>query len=331
MTNSSNSIPGNTGHGGNIHLLSRKQSGSQPILDFSANINPLGPPSWLRRTISRNLADIVHYPDPDCHGFIQAIVRKYNVQANMVVPANGTTEILYQLPSVLSCTRAVIPVPSYIDYQKVMELNDIDVFQFPLSEENNFQLDVIALSEMLMDGDVVILGSPNNPTATVIDSKIICDLAQKHPNIWFIIDEAFLEFIENGQSVAGAAGNIITLHSLTKFYAIPGLRLGFGIFPENLAARLKKILPPWSVNSLAQAVGSQLFDDFTYRDTSLKTLKTLREKFYSCLSSLAKIHVFPSSANYFLIKIIQGPVADELFTILLEENIAIRVCSNYRP
>ncbi len=247
----------------------------------------------------------------------------------MIVPANGTTELLYQLPSILSCTRAVIPVPSYIDYQKVMELHNIDVFQFPLSMDNNFQLDAMALSGIIKDGDLVILGSPNNPTASVIDSETICDLAKRHRNTWFIIDEAFLEFIENGKSVAGTEKNIITLHSLTKFYAIPGLRLGFGIFPEQIAAQLIKTMPPWSVNSLAQAVGSRLFDDRGYRQTTLQTLKTLRDKLYSRLSSIKKLHVFPSSANYFLIKILHGPKASELFNELLDKNLAIRVCSNY--
>jgi cobyric acid synthase CobQ/L-threonine-O-3-phosphate decarboxylase len=330
MTNSVNSIPGNTGHGGNIHLLSRNLSGSQSILDFSANINPIGPPSWLRRIISRNLSDIVHYPDPDCHAFIQAIIKRYKVNANMIVPANGTTELLYQLPTVLSCSRAIIPVPSYIDYQKVMELHDIEVVQFPLLEENNFQLDANALSEILTEGDAVMLGSPNNPTATVIDSSIIIDLALKHRKTWFIVDEAFLEFIENCTSVAGAAENIITLHSLTKFYAIPGLRLGFGIFPEHVAAHLIHIMPPWSVNSLAQSVGSRVFDDVVYRETTLQTLKTLRENFFASLNTVEQIKVFPSSANYFLIKIKNDHDANELYSYLLNQNIAIRVCSNYQ-
>ena len=330
MKNSMDSIPGNTGHGGNIHLLSRKISTARPILDFSANINPLGPPSWLRRVISRSLADIVHYPDPDSYEFVRAIAQKYQVRPNLVIPANGTTELLYQLPAILPCKRAVIPVPSYIDYQKIMELNGKEVVLFPLSADDNFQLDAIKLSQIITDGDMIVLGSPNNPTATLIDSATICDLARRFPTALFIVDEAFLEFIENGISVAGAAANIITLHSLTKFYAIPGLRLGFGIFPEHIAEKLKKTLPPWSVNTFAQAIGSRLFSDSEYRDKSLATVKTLRQKLLSDLSSITAIKVFPSSANYFLIKINNDLSADKLFVKLLEHNIAIRVCSNYQ-
>ncbi|MDJ0624661.1 MAG: cobyric acid synthase [Desulfocapsaceae bacterium] len=324
------SLSASRGHGGNIHLLARKKDGSDPILDFSANINPLGPPAWVRRVISRNLSTISHYPDPQCHEFVHEIAQKYAVSADQVIPANGTTEILYQLPAVLSCKRAVIPVPSYIDYEKVMELHNVEIVHFQLFAENNFEVDVSGIANILQAGDVFILGSPNNPTGVTVNSEDILDLAKANPESWFVVDEAFLGFVENGLSVAGAAANIITLHSLTKFYAIPGLRLGFGVFPTEIAARLRKILPPWSVNSLAQAVGSRLFADDTYYTKTRQYVTDLQQHLHSRLSAIPGLTIFPSATNYFLIKINGKLTSEELFDKLLCHHIAIRICTNYQ-
>ena len=323
------SLSASRGHGGNIHLLERAKDGLRPILDFSANINPLGPPAWVRRVISRNLASISHYPDPECYAFVHEIAKQYNINGNCVVPANGTTEILYQLPAVLSCKRAIIPVPSYIDYQKVMELHNVEIVPVPLLAEKNFRLDSKAIVDILQPGDLLILGSPNNPTGAVVDRDEIIKLAKKVPQAWIVVDEAFLDFVEDSGTVATAAANIITLHSLTKFYAIPGLRLGFAIFPEDISVKFRKILPPWSVNSLAQVVGSRLFSDVSYRETTHKEVALLREHLFSQLSAIPGLTVFPSVANYFLVRIDSKLSAEQLHTRLLDHGIAIRVCTNY--
>jgi cobyric acid synthase CobQ/L-threonine-O-3-phosphate decarboxylase len=318
-----------SGHGGNIHLLSRQASKQSPIIDFSANINPLGPPAWLRPTISRELSGIMHYPDPDCYDFINAAAEFLEIPGDTIVAANGTTELLYALPGVLQCARAVIPVPSYIDYQKVMEMNGVEVIRFPLSPEDNFRLDIGVLADIILDNDIVIIGSPNNPTAAVVEHSSIVELAGKFPNAWFLIDEAFLDFVEQGRSVAGLCGNIITLNSLTKFYAIPGLRLGFGTFPAVVAEKIRHRLPPWTVNTLAQAIGVKLFADVRYKKESLHYLHTVRTGLLHKLSALQGITVFPSEVNYFLLRIDTQSNAHALAEHLLQHNIAVRVCDNY--
>lgn len=321
------------GHGGNIHMLARNSTSRDTLMDFSANINPLGPPAWLRNVISRAVSDVVHYPDPECYEFVQAVGARYNVAPQTIVAANGTTELLYQLPRILHCKRAIIPVPSYIDYRKVMDLEGIEVVEFPLVPDNNFTLDCKALEGMLHDDDVVILGSPNNPTGNLVNSSTLSALAATFPHTTFVIDEAFLDFVLEGQSVAGTAENIITLHSLTKFYAIPGIRLGFGIFPRSLADALKRILPPWSVNTIAQNVGARLFGDEDYFEKTRSTVNQLRRQQFERLRCIDALDVFPSSANYHLIRITTALKADELCKRLLQRergpNIAIRVCGNY--
>ncbi len=319
---------GTSGHGGNIHLLARSGAAGE-IVDFSANINPLGPPEWLRRTISRQISQLVHYPDPDCFDLTTAIALHHQLDADRIIAANGTTELLYALPRIMGCLRAVIAVPSYIDYQKVMEIQGIETVLFPLKAEDGFRLDPEALSEVIRDGDAVMLATPNNPTGVAIAAETITNLAAAHPRSWFIVDEAFLDFVEEGTTVAGCRPNVITLNSLTKFYAIPGLRLGYGTFPPEIAARLRQILPPWTVNTVAQAVGARLFRDEDYRKRTLALTEKLRHELLAELATFAQLQVYPSRANYFLVRLVKTLTAPDLAARLLSQSIAIRVCSNY--
>ena len=317
-------------HGGNVHRLARLQhAGGRKILDFSANINPMGPPEWLRATISRAIEDLVHYPDPESYDLVRAIASQYHVPAECIIPANGTTELLYHLPKILQRRRAIIPMPSYVDYAKVMHLAGITVEPFLLSPDRDFDFDPRDLSSLLTGEEIVVIGSPNNPTGRLVDPDSIAKLAAGSPVTIFIIDEAFLDFVEKGRSLAGTAENIITLNSLTKFYAIPGLRLGFGVFPPLYADALRALLPPWTVNSLAQAVGEQVFGDEQYRRESVRLCTELRQELQDSLEGIPGLKVFDSSANYLLLRLENGMSATTLSERLLLEGIAIRVCANY--
>jgi adenosylcobyric acid synthase len=317
-------------HGGNVHRLARQQnSSSRKILDFSANINPMGPPEWLRATISRTIEKLVHYPDPECYDLVHAIALQYHVPAESVIPANGTTELLYYLPKILHRSRAIIPMPSYVDYIKVMDLAGIKVEPFLLTADNGFFFDPHALSSILTGDEIVMIGTPNNPTGRVADPDGIMKLAADFHETIFVIDEAFLDFVENGRSLAGKAENIITLNSLTKFYAVPGLRLGFGVFPQEYADALRTHIPPWTVNTLAQAVGEQVFGDETYRRDSVRLCSGLRLELKQALEKIPALKIFESSANYLLCCLQNKMTATALAEILLRDGIAIRVCANY--
>ena len=317
-------------HGGNIHAAAReKNSQLKDILDFSANINPFGPPEWLRSCISRELETVLHYPDPYCLDLKQIISEKYNVATDNVLVANGSTELLYQLPHVIKCSRAVIPVPCYIDYVKVMELASVPVQFIELPELNDFVPDLQIIQQAIIPGDLLILGSPNNPTGQSICRENILKLATANPLVLFLVDEAFLEFVDDSASVAGTLSNIITFHSLTKFYGIPGLRLGFGIFPDSIAGNLQKILPPWTVNSLAQKVGERALRDLDYQKQSREYFIKCKKDLLKNLADFSDLKVFPTDANYFLIRLSDQYRVQELQKELAEANILIRNCSNY--
>ena len=326
-------IPGrnSTGHGGNIHAVIREKGCDySTVIDFSANINPLGPPEWLRPLISRELERVIHYPDPYNGKLCQAIAGKYGVAENQVIAANGSTELLYLVVRILKCKRAVIPVPSYIDYEKAARAARLDCVFHTLTADHGFDLDCLELSDTIIPLDLVIIASPNNPTGNLVAREDILALATAHPEAWFLIDEAFLDFSNTKASVGGSLPNVITLNSMTKFYGVPGLRLGFGIFPETVADKVREVLPPWTVNSLAQAFGEAAVQDMHYERETIDSVNRLREEFSAALAGFPQLTIHPAAANYLFLRISPPMTAPELANLLIEKGILIRCCDNYR-
>jgi adenosylcobyric acid synthase len=169
-------------HGGNINRLAR-EAGLEPdrILDFSANINPLGPPEWFRSLISSQLSSLVHYPDPECSPLVDAIAEQYRTDTQEIVVGNGSTELLYILPQALPVTKALIAVPAYIDYARAAQLAGLPIEWHYLPEAGGFRLDPDALEARISEDELVILGQPNNPTGLTFDPQALRALAARHP------------------------------------------------------------------------------------------------------------------------------------------------------
>ncbi|MGB5687535.1 MAG: aminotransferase class I/II-fold pyridoxal phosphate-dependent enzyme, partial [Candidatus Electrothrix sp.] len=275
-TSDKSTYSGHSGHGGNIKKMAA-QLGCQPedILDFSANINPLGPPDALWNVLAARMQDIVHYPDLHSKELVQALAKQYRLPEKQILPGNGTSDLLYATLRALSTVgtnpcvrpytsgrhrdlplqpierlqRAVIPVPAYIDYRQACEQAGVEVLTLSLSPENDFQPNLSVIAAQLQAGDLVILGQPNNPTGRMNDREALLALADQHPEVLFLLDEAFAGFVTGYSSLAGCRENIITLCSLTKLFAVPGLRLGFLAASEKLCNAIKGQLAPWSVNA----------------------------------------------------------------------------------
>lgn len=319
-------------HGGNIARLAEKAGRSpEDICDFSANINPLGPPQWLRPLISSRIGSLVHYPDPDCTDLIRTFAAYHGVAPDEVIAGNGSTELLYLLPRIVGALRAVIPVPSYADYAAAARLCGLAVEKVPLREESGFIPDLPALARILRDADLVILGQPNNPTGMLCDPDGIRKLAANFPQVTFVVDESFLPFVGGAQSLMiNRPPNVIVLMSLTKFYAIPGLRLGLAAADWNIVAGLKKIIPPWSVNTLAQAAGAAAMQDTDYAVRSRSFVDAERRWLQKELGNIPGLKVYPGCANFLLAGINRSDTdAGRLADALLSSGIAIRVCDNF--
>jgi cobyric acid synthase CobQ/L-threonine-O-3-phosphate decarboxylase len=320
-------------HGGNLLKLSL--AAGKPvgeILDFSANINPLGPPEGFREWISARTGDLVHYPDPDCTDLVRAFSERYGVSTEEILMGNGSTELLFLLPQLLGKGRALIPCPAYVDYARAAELAGLAVELLPLREEAGFALDLAVIAAALRGDEIVFLGRPNNPTGYLIPAAALRDLASRHPQTVFVSDEAFADFAPEAETLiaSGRPVNIIILKSLTKFYAIPGLRLGGVVAAPELIRRLRDRTPPWSVNTLAQAVGAAALRDTAYAEETLRFVRDRREELFAALGALPGLTVYPGAANFLLIRSDRGELdAPEIAQRLLADGIAIRVCENF--
>jgi len=321
------------GHGGNLTLLAGKL-GCRPedILDFSANINPLGPPAFLRRVINTHIPDLIHYPDPDCTGLAARIAASFSLSPEQIVVGNGTSGLLFQLPAALQPKRAVIPVPAYIDYARACRQADIATRFVPLDPDRFFKPDLDRLESVLHPGDLVILGQPNNPTGRMNDRAGLLELAGRNPDVFFLIDEAFAGFVPSYTSLAGCLDNLLVLYSLTKIFAIPGLRLGFLVASPEISRRLLLNMVPWSVNTLAQAVGIACLEDKKYLAKSRLFVARERQRLVDDLDRLPLLCTLPPAANFICIRsdhpTHNGTRLAE--TLLNDHHIAIRPCENYQ-
>ena len=319
-------------HGGHLRRLAKRADcRPEELLDFSASINPLGPPASLRTVVARTLDSVVHYPDPECEEFVRLAASNAGVSPQQIAVGNGSTELLYAAARAVGRSRAVIPVPSYSDYAEAARLAGMVVETPSLDKSSGFAMAWDDLSRHLRNDEAVVLGRPNNPTGTSFESESFYRFAKENPGSVFVVDEAFAEFAEDLESVVGQLPeNVIVLRSLTKFYAIPGLRLGYAVAPPQWASALRKQLPPWSVNTLAQAVGSAALQDASFAEETRRLIDRERENLYDELTTIAGLRVFPSCANFLLVELQRDDLDSRAIeSRLLRKHIAVRDCGNF--
>ncbi len=316
-------------HGGNIHKALRISGADSSFLDFSANINPLGPPPWLRPLISSEISNLIHYPDPEYPGLVAAIADFTGVSPDMILVGNGTTELLFAILKDITSSRVVIPVPSYVDYTRAAELAEKKAVYLELKEEEDFSINWELLQAVIQPGDILVIGNPNNPTGIRVDKKALLQFADINRDCALLVDEAFIDFSGYADSCRGERENIITLRSMTKFYGVPGLRLGYAILSAERAASVRQNLPPWSVNTLAAAFGEKALRDKDYQLKSRKECRMLNKALRAELAQISAIKLYPSQANYLFIKLF-GHKACELARFCFKNGILIRECDNYK-
>ncbi len=318
-------------HGGNLWSIARKLK--QPVeglTDFSASINPLGPPHWFAGVMAESLPHLVHYPDPDSTEFTEAVATHTSAHPEEIAAGNGSSELLFCAVRVLGKERALVPAPCYVDYPRAATAAGLQVEMLPLNEETDFIPDTDEIASKLHGNEIVILGTPGNPSGATADATALRRLAAVSPNTFFIIDEAFIDFPDNPDSlVVERPGNVLVLRSLTKFYAIPGLRLGYAVGDREIIRTLKSMLIPWSVNTFAQRAGPLLLRDHEYAEKTRILISSERTMMTAALGKLPYIKVYRGMANYLLVRTEQpGLNARHLYDLLLERGMVIRVCGN---
>ena len=313
------------GHGGNIYR-------NKNVIDFSANINPLGMPESIKKAVIGSADMWERYPDPECTELIGGISRYEKTAADKTVCGNGAADIIYRIFRAFSPRSAVLYAPCFSEYEKAAGEIGCNVFRYCLKDENDFFPDDGIVSLISEDTDIVFICSPNNPTGKLIPPDILKKISDRCAvcNTLLVCDECFLGFCMNGEKFSLRSfmtENTVILKAFTKLYAIPGLRLGYALFgsAEN-AEKVRCCGQCWGVSVPAQAAGIAALSEKTEKDFISKTREYIsaERKYLIDILSECGIKCFSSDANYILIKAFAG-----LDDLLLKKNILIRNCGDF--
>ena len=313
-------------HGGQIY----KADGSTgDWLDFSANINPLGLSPFVKKALAENIGGIVNYPDPAVTELKNALTAHYKIPAENLVLLNGAAEFFYLFLNTFRPKKVTIPVPSFSEYEKAAVATNCEINFFVTKAAENFSVNIEKLIKEIVEkgSDCVIIGQPNNPTGTFLSVEKILRLAKVAK---VIVDESFIDFLPNAESCRNFVdgGKIFAVQSLTKFFAIPGLRLGFAVAEKKFAERLNFCKDVWNVNFLAQKAGVAALADEKFISSTRERLKEEKKFFVGQLKKIRKVEVFEPSANFVLFRV-NSDKAKNLLKKMRDEKILLRSCENF--
>ncbi len=297
-------------HGGDIFGAARRlEVPISRIIDFSANINPLGPSPKAHRRLKRELHAVCHYPDQRHEELRSLIASKHKIDQECIVFGNGATQLLYVIARCLKPRKTLLIVPSFSGYPAALAPAQCDIKQFRLLPKNGFCLGAEEFLENLEEErpDLVLLANPNNPTGTVIPHDVLVQIARlcRRTRTRFVVDESFIDFTQEPSLARLAAEGryLIVVRSLTKFYALPGLRIGYLVAHRSAAQMLSRSIEPWSVNTLALAAAAESIKDSAYRERTLTLIAKERKCLLAGLQTLGWLEPFPSQTNFLLVRI----------------------------
>ncbi len=321
-------------HGGNVYSAGVHNT---EVVDFSANINPLGLSDSIKKSIMDNMESLVHYPDPTGTLLKQAISVHYGINEESVILGNGAVELMYIYFHCRTPKKVLIPVPSFSEYERAAMAAKCRIERLYMDKKQDFALDKSRLMELLPEVDAVVLGNPNNPTGELITrewlERIVEGAARVNTDV--LVDESFLDFLTSDKDYTvidftESYPNLLVLRSMTKFFAIPGLRLGFGVTNGALMDKMEPGRDPWNVNLLAQMAGVAALKDKTYQMDSRQIISGCIDYLYSTLSSIEGLKVYKPSVNFILASVEgTGMTSSEFVKAMGTRGILVRDCCNY--
>ncbi|MBC8288499.1 MAG: pyridoxal phosphate-dependent class II aminotransferase [Nitrospinae bacterium] len=315
-------------------------SGTDPdkLIDFSASINPLSASGCVSQLLLETPRLLREYPDPHCSVITERISEVTGVPEDWIRVTNGSTEMIYLLPHLFHEGQEIAIIePCFSEYEKSFMAFGIQSHSIELEANNGFQVSpfwLFSRLDTIQQLGAIVLGNPASPTGKLY-GDLLPQLQEycERRDLILIVDEAFIDFSSPDNSawnLLNRNSNLILIRSLTKFYSIPGLRVGYGILhPE----KIQKIAPrqyPWSVNALAQAVGAEVILDKTFQENTRAWTHHERSFMFQALGSIKEVEVFPSDANYLLFRIRDNSPPVSLYQHLLSQSLLVRNCGNFK-
>ena len=339
-------------HGGNVHAVAREQQiPIQKVIDFSASINPLGLPVGVRRALVRAIPSSIHYPDPSGSDLRRQIGAFYRIDPDSIVLGNGSAELISVLPRVLSLRHGLVIGPTFMEFERALALAGAQCTYVHAHAKDQYHPPINRVCQILSRKkrirpikksgarddsqriDAVFLCNPNSPTGRALPVSIINELLEAvlRAKVRLIIDEAFVDFCDSHSVLAHVREfeNLIVLRSFTKFFAMPGLRIGYMVGSRELVKRMREAIPPWSVNNLAQAAAMAAIDDRDYRRRSVTFIREERVRFGRLLQQLPGVRLYPSQANFLLLELPPGCSAKHVTEWCRGKRFLVRNCQDF--
>lgn len=321
------------GHGANVDLMAEIfNKNTEDIIDFSSNINPKVIPN-LDKYILEGLNRCKSYPDINYTKLRSNIGNYIKINPKYIIPGNGATEIIYLLMKNIK-KRIAILNPTFSEYERAAKLNNLEIISFMLKEDDEFSVNIKEIRENIDSFDSLFICNPNNPNGKVKNIEELLNIIVKHDKL-LIVDETFMEFVNKEENYSlikyvEKYKNVFILKAVTKFFGMPGLRLGYGVTSnEKLIEDIYRYKEPWTVNSFADTLSNYIFKDEQYINSSKEYYIKERSYMINSLRKIKKIHVYDTDTNFILIKL-KNINAEELkIKLFKESNILIRNASNF--
>ncbi|MFC0478243.1 threonine-phosphate decarboxylase CobD [Robertmurraya beringensis] len=321
-------------HGANPQFLYKALHLDMPetVIDFSANINPIGPPATVKNRWNELFSLVSDYPDPTAERLTGLLSKQEGVRKEQILVGNGGAELISLVGRLLTGKKVLIVQPAFSEYEEACRVNQCEV-RYHLMDVDRWELRIDELLVSLREVDAVFLCNPNNPTGMFFPKHTIEVLAREcaRYGTLLIVDEAFYDFIEEYESIVSClqhCENMIILRSMTKMFSIPGIRLGYLMANEALLAKIRESKPHWSVNAIAMKVGEWCLSESDYIEQTIQLIKKERERLQSFYRD-QEFSYSPSNVNFYLLKDTKVSDPFPFFRFLMEKGMIPRHTMNF--
>ena len=323
-------------HGANVFEIAKDEGIKiEDIRDFSSNINPLGPSKKALESLKDNLNLLSTYPDVDYVDLREAISSYASCKSENIVLGLGSTEILRDTIYYFAPKTSMILSPCYSEYERELRKISSHIFEYNLEEKNDFKINLDQLINTINEKniDFLIFANPNNPTGTILKKSEV-ERILRETEAKVLVDETYIEFTDMGtyssSGLTKSYDNLVVVRGTSKFFALPGIRLGYGLSSdENFLNYFKNKEVLWQVNSVAEICGKVMFSDEKYITEVFNFITSRRNYIFSEISKIKNLKAYKSFGNFILIKILRGPKAGKLREKLLAKGLVIRDCKSF--
>ena len=336
-------------HGGQVYQFA-KQLGRpvESLLDFSASVNPIGPSTSVLKAMRKAVNECQHYPDLHAEDLRAQLAQEHHISAESIVVGNGSAELIRLLPHALGLRHACLVAPTFSEFEHSLRLAGVSCTLVNAVSAKCYRPPLEKLYERLeewklasnkrkhkpgIQNHAVFVCNPNSPTGRHISRRNLRKVVSEIHQIgcWMIVDEAFMDWCPSHSLINDSKRfpRLILLRSFTKFFAIPGIRLGYLVGEPGVVQLIQQYLPPWSVNHVAQVAGVAALADVRFRDRSLRYMKQERVRFIGQLRTISGLRVIPSQANFVMVEVCYPFDAENLVFRLQECGILVRNCQTF--